>query len=80
MKLVSNAGKAHRMYCVVAAVLLGFFDTAYAADWWGLGANIAPNVFAAINAVVATLVIPLLRVIKQFPTGFEETQPMKDDA
>jgi hypothetical protein len=40
----------------------------------------APNVFAAINAVVATLVIPLLRVIKQFPTGFEETQPMKDDA
>jgi hypothetical protein len=69
MKLVSNAGKAHRMYCVVAA-----------ADWWGLGANIAPNVFAAINAVVATLVIPLLRVIKQFPTGFEETQPMKDDA
>lgn len=73
--LIENWKQSWKFLSMLAAAALGLFDAAYAANFYGLLANLPAETFAAINAAVAGLVIPVLRVLKQF--GSEQSGETK---
>lgn len=63
--LIDNWKTSWKLYSSLAAILIGAFNAAAAANFYGLLDNLGPHGLAAINAVVGLIVIPVLRVIKQ---------------
>ena len=74
MQLIPNWQSAWRFLSVIAGLLLGFIDVAHAADWFGLSAKLGPQGLALMNAVVAAIVIPGLRIIQQSPPVSEDVK------
>jgi len=74
MQLIPNWQSAWRFLSVIAGLLLGFIDVAHAADWFGFGAQLGPQGLALMNAVVAAIVIPGLRIIQQSPAVSEDVK------
>jgi hypothetical protein len=63
--LIDNWKTSWKLYSSIAAILIGAFNAAAAANFYGLLDSLGPQGLAAINAVVGLIVIPVLRVIKQ---------------
>ncbi len=67
MQLIPNWQSIWRFWSVRVSILTGFFDVAAANNWWHLLDKLGTDGVIAINAVIATLIIPLLRSIQQNP-------------
>lgn len=74
MQLIPNWQSAWRFLSVIAGLLLGFIDVAHAADWFGFGAKVGPQGMLLFNAVVASIVIPGLRLVQQTPPVSEDVK------
>lgn len=67
MNLIPEWKSSWKFTSVQAGVLLGFFDACYVGDFFGLQDLIGLKWFGLFNAVVSTMVIPLLRNVQQAP-------------
>jgi hypothetical protein len=75
MKLVSNAGKAHRMYVMQVLAVIALVQGVWASLPAELIASLPPGLVHYVTAALAVIGM-VVRVIKQFSDGFEDTQPM----
>lgn len=74
MQLIPNWQSAWRFQSVIAGLVLGFIDVAHAADWFGLSAHVGTQGMLLFNAVVASIVIPGLRIVQQTPPVSEDVK------
>lgn len=65
MKLIDDWKKSWKFWSSLAAILIGFLNTAIAANFFGLFDGWTATQVAALNAVLVGLVIPVLRALKQ---------------
>ena len=64
--LIDNWQRSWKLYSSLAAILVGFLNTAIAANFFDLFEGWKAAHVAALNAVLVGLLIPVLRVIKQY--------------
>lgn len=65
MKLIDDWKTSWKFWSSLAAILTGFLNTAIAANFFGLFDGWEAKHIAALNAVLAGVVIPVLRMLKQ---------------
>lgn len=72
--LIDNWKTSWKLWSSFAAIVIGAFNAAAAANFYGLLDSLGPQGLAAINAVCVGVLIPVLRVIKQYAD--EQTPPL----
>lgn len=77
--LIANWKTSWKLYSSIAAIVIGAFNAAAAANFYGLLDSLGPQGLAAVNAVCVGVLIPVLRVVKQFadenaPADFQPTE------
>lgn len=71
--LINNWKTSWKLYSSLAAILIGALNAAAAANFYGLLDKLGPQGLAGVNAVLVGVLIPVLRVIKQYADEQEPT-------